>query len=163
MNVRKELLDILRRDAKIEDKHLAAMLGISEEQARAEIAALEEEGVILGYGAILNTEALGEEAPAEAFIELKVAPERDFGYNDIARRIAKFSEVKALYLNSGRCDLIVKVEARTMKAISQFVWEKIAVLEGVVSTETLFLMRKYKENGEMLVRDETAERLVVSP
>ncbi|MBQ3109296.1 MAG: Lrp/AsnC family transcriptional regulator [Clostridia bacterium] len=163
MDIRKEIIDILQKDAKIENKTLAAMLGISPELAAEHVRALEEEGVIMGYGAIINTEILGESAPAEAFIELKVAPERDFGYDDIARRVYKFSEVKALYLNSGRCDLIVRIEAKTMKDISRFVWEKLSVLEGVTGTETLFIMRKYKEYGEVLINDEKEARLVVSP
>ena len=163
MEIRKEILDILTKDAKIANRHIAAMLGIEEAKVAEEIKAMEDGGIILRYSAVLNTEAMGDLAPAEAFIELKVSPERDFGYNDIARRVYKFPEVTAVYLNSGRCDLIVKVEAKTMKAISQFVWEKLSVLEGVTSTETLFIMRKYKENGEILVEDEKEERLVVTP
>jgi len=163
MDIRKEIIDVLQKDAKIEQKHIAAMLGVAEQTVSAEVKKLEEEGVIMRYAALVNTELLGDDAPAEAFIELKVSPERDFGYDDIARKIYKFPEVRALYLNSGRCDLIVQIKAKTMKAISQFVWEKLAVLEGVTSTETLFLMRKYKENGEILVKDEVEERLVVTP
>ena len=155
MEIRKEILDILTKDAKIANRHIAAMLGIEEAKVAEEIKAMEDEGIILRYSAVLNTEVMGDLAPAEAFIELKVSPERDFGYNDIARRVYKFPEVTA--------DLIVKVEAKTMKAISQFVWEKLSVLEGVTSTETLFIMRKYKENGEILVEDEKEERLVVTP
>ena len=163
MDTRKEIIEILAKDAKIDYKHLGMMVGISEDEAAKEVKALEDEGIILGYGALINTELLGDAAQAEAFIELKVSPERDFGYDDIARKVYKFPEVKALYLNSGRCDLIVKIEARTMKAISQFVWEKLAVLEGITGTETLFIMRKYKENGQILIKDEKSERLVVSP
>ncbi len=163
MDIRKEILDVLQKDAKIENKNIAAMLGIAEQQVADEIKELEKSGVILRYGALVNTEILGDDAPAEAFIELKVSPERDFGYDDIARRVYKFPEVKAVYLNSGRCDLIVKIEAKTMKMISQFVWEKLSVLEGITSTETLFIMRKYKEYGEILVKDEVEERLVVTP
>ena len=96
-------------------------------------------------------------------IEIKVEPKLDFGYEDIARRIYRFSEVKALYLMSGRYDLSIRVEAKTMKEISKFVWEKLSVLEGVRSTETLFIMRKYKENGVVFDKIEKQSRLVVSP
>lgn len=163
MSLRKQIIDILQQDAKISNKTLAAMLGVSVAEIVAEIKALEETGVIRRYEAVVNTELLGDEAPAEALVELKVLPQRDFGYNDIARRVYKFPEVKALYLMSGRYDLAVKVEAPTMKAISQFVFEKLAVLEGITSTETLFIMRKYKEDGEIFVEEEKEDRLVVTP
>lgn len=162
MELRADILEILRRDAKLPLGTVASMLGVSEQEVAAEVAEMEKESVILGYSTMINTE-LWEEAPAEALIELKVAPQRDFGYDDIARRIYRFPEVKALYLMSGRCDLAVRVEAKTMKAISQFVWEKLSVLEGVSSTETLFIMRKYKEYGEVLVEEEKESRLVVTP
>lgn len=163
MELKKEILEILRADAKIENKNIAAMLGITEQEVAAAIREMEEAGIILRYGITVNSELLGEDAPAEALIEIKVAPKLDFGYDDIARRIDKFPEVKSLYLMSGRCDLAIRVECKAMKDISKFVWEKLSVLEGVTSTETLFIMRKYKENGEILVGDEKEERLVVTP
>ena len=163
MNSKREILDILRDDATTNEQTIAAMLGIGEDEVAAAIAELKKQGIIMKYSAILNSEAMGEEAPAEAMIEIKVEPKLDFGYEDIARRIYRFSEVKALYLMSGRYDFSIRVEAGTMKEISKFVWEKLAVLEGVRSTETLFIMRKYKENGEILVEDEKEERLVVTP
>ena len=163
MELKKEILEILRMDAKIQNKNIAAMLGVTEEQLAAAIQEMEEDGIILHYGITLNSELLGEDAPAEALIEIKVAPKRDFGYDDIARRIYKFPEVKALYLMSGRCDLAIRVECKGMKDISKFVWEKLSVLEGVTSTETLFIMRKYKEDGEILVGGEKEDRLVVTP
>ena len=162
MNVKNEILEIMRQNARITEETLATMLGISKEEVSQALKELEEKQIILGYQAVLNTELL-EDAPAEALIQLKVCPQRDFGYDDIARRVYKFPEVKALYLMSGGCDLAVRVEAQTMKDISQFVWEKLSVLEGISSTETLFIMRKYKEHGEILVQDEKEERLVISP
>ncbi len=163
MDLRHEILEILKLDCRTDAKTIASMLSVSAEQVLAEIAALKEAGILMKYTVIVNTEAQGEEAPAEAVIEIKVEPKPDFGYEDIARRIYKFPEVKALYLMSGRYDLSIKVEAKTVKAISQFVWEKLAVLEGVRSTETLFIMRKYKENGVVLKGDERESRLIVSP
>ena len=160
--IKKQILDILQYDGKISDENIAAMLGLSQfevETARKEL----EEKYILRYGALVNTEKLGDDGPTEALVELKISPERDFGYDDIAVRLSKFPEVKDLFLMSGRYDLSVLVQADSMKAISQFVWEKVAVIDGVVSTETLFIMRKYKEYGEMLKSNEKTERLVVSP
>ena len=163
MNSKREILDILRDDATTNEQTIAAMLGIGEDEVAAAIAELKEQGIIMKYSAILNSEAMGEEAPAEAMIEIKVEPKLDFGYEDIARRIYRFSEVKALYLMSGRYDFSIRVEAGTMKEISKFVWEKLAVLEGVRSTETLFIMRKYKENGGIFEKEAMPGRLVVTP
>ena len=162
MNSKREILDILRDDATTNEQTIAAMLGIGEDEVAAAIAELKEQGIIMKYSAILNSEAMGEEAPAEAMIEIKVEPKLDFGYEDIARRIYRFSEVKALYLMSGRYDFSIRVEAGTMKEISKFVLEKLAVLEGVRSTETLFIMRKYKENGVIFEKEAMPGRLVVA-
>ena len=163
MDIKHEILEILRDDATISNQTIAAMLNIAEVQVAAAIAELKAQGIIMKYSAILNSEAMGDYAPAEAMIEIKVEPKLDFGYEDIARRIYRFSEVKALYLMSGRYDLSIRVEAKTMKEISKFVWEKLSVLEGVRSTETLFIMRKYKENGVVFDKIEKQSRLVVSP
>jgi len=163
MDFKKEIIEILRDGADIETKNIAAMLGTTKETVDAAIKELKDEGTLLKYTVVLNTEAMGEEAPAEALIEIKVEPKADFGYEDIARRIYKFPEVKALYLMSGRYDFSIRAEGKSVKAISKFVWEKLAVLEGVRSTETLFIMRKYKENGVVLDSDEQGDRLVVTP
>lgn len=163
MDIRQEILAILRDDATVSHGTIAAMLGVSEEQVAQTVSELKAQGILVKYSAILNSEAMGDEAPAEAMIEIKVEPKLDFGYEDIARRISRFSEVKALYLMSGRYDLSIRVEAKTMKEISKFVWEKLSVLEGVRSTETLFIMRKYKENGVVFDRTAKQGRLVVSP
>ena len=163
MDIKREVLEILREDATINSKTIATMLGAAEADVEAAIAELHAQGVITKYSAIINFEAMGDDEPAEAMIEIKVEPKMDFGYEDIARRIYSFTEVKALYLMSGRYDFSIRVEARNMKEISKFVWEKLAVLEGVRSTETLFVMRKYKENGVIFDNGEKQRRLVVSP
>lgn len=163
MEMKMAILDILKDDALIPRETIARMLGATEEEVAAAIAEMEKDGIILKYSAIVNSEVLGEEySNAEALIELKVSPVREFGYDDIARRVYKFPEVKAVYLMSGRYDLAVRVECKTMKEISNFVWEKLAVLDGVSSTQTLFLMRKYKENGMTLLEEEKDRRLVVT-
>lgn len=163
MEIKLAILDILKDDAMIPRDTIARMLGITEEEVLAAIAEMEKDGIIMKYAAIVNSEVLGEEySNAEAMIELNVSPVREFGYNEIARRVYKFPEVKAVYLMSGRYDLAVRVECRTMKEISKFVWEKLAVLDGVTGTQTLFLMRKYKENGMTLLEEEKDNRLVVT-
>jgi len=162
MQLTQEILTLLQQDATLTPKTIAAMTGSDEKTVSDEIGRLREEGVILGYTIRINT----EKSPVpmvEAIIEVKVSPQRDLGYNDIARRIYKFPEVESVFLMSGAYDLAVKIQAPTMQAISAFVWEKLAVLDGVTGTATLFIMRKYKENGTILVEDEMPERLVITP
>ncbi len=163
MNLKNEILEILENDAKVTNEEIAGMLHIEVAQVAQIIEELEEDKTIVKYVAVINKENLDEEVSAEALIEVKVTPERDLGYNEIARRIYKFQEVKAVYLMSGRYDLSVRVRSTSMKKISQFVWEKLAVLKGVRGTSTTFIMRKYKENGVILVQDEDDKRLMVTP
>lgn len=160
--MREDILSILAKDALTPHETIAKMLAKSVAEVKAEIAAMEADGVILKYVAVVNTEKL-ESEPAEAVIELKVTPQRDLGYDEIAKRVYKFPEVSAVYLMSGTYDLHVKVSAPSMKDISKFVWEKLAVMDGISSTVTLFIMRKYKQNGVVLVSDESESRLVITP
>ena len=96
-------------------------------------------------------------------IEVKVTPQRDVGFNAIAERIYRFPETRTVYLVSGTYDLSVQVVGRSMHDISNFVAERLAPLDGVQSTVTHFIMRRFKEDGDILVEHETAERLTVSP
>lgn len=157
-----EILAMLESDARVSVKDMAAMTGAGEEEIAAAVQKLEADKTIVKYTAIINTEKIcGDDA--EALIEVKVMPKRGLGYDDLAERISKFDEVKAVYLMSGAYDLSVIIKAATMKQISQFVFEKLAVLEGVVSTATHFIMRKYKEQGVVLTEHEADDRLVISP
>ncbi len=156
-----EILDMLENDAKVSIEDMAVLTGASSEKIREAITAMEKEKIIVKYTTITNREKLGADE-AEALIEVKVVPKRGLGYDDLAERIYRFSEVKSVYLMSGTYDLSVVVKADTMKQISQFVFEKLAVLEGVSSTVTHFIMRKYKEQGVILTTREQEERLVIS-
>jgi DNA-binding Lrp family transcriptional regulator len=158
-----KILEIVQEDCSVSNSQIAAMIGSTEQEVARLIDKMKSDGIILRSAVLVNTEKMGDDAVAEALIEVQVQPERDYGYNDIARKIYKFPEVKAVYLMSGRYDLAVKVEAKTMKSISQFVWEKLSVLDGVSSTQTLFIMRKYKEFGNVLVEEEKEDRLVITP
>ena len=157
-----EILDLLENDAKISVEDIALMTGASAEEVRQAIDKMEQDMVIVKYAAIINREKVVSEE-AEALIEVKVVPKRGQGYDELAERIYGFSEVKSVYLMSGTYDLSVVVRAQSMKQISQFVFEKLAVLEGVASTVTHFIMRKYKEQGVILVTKEQEERLVITP
>jgi DNA-binding Lrp family transcriptional regulator len=162
-DLRLEILEILEDNAHTTPQEMAAMLGVDAAEAAAMVRQLEDERVIVKYTAQIDRQRLAEDDFAEALIEVKITPQRDYGYDDLAKRIYRFDEVRAVYLMAGAYDLAVRIQSRTMKQISEFVFEKLAVLDGVTSTVTLFIMRKYKENGVVLVGDEADERLVVSP
>lgn len=157
-----EILEMLENDAKTSVEDMAAMAGASEKDVKRAVEKLENEKVIVKYTAIINREKTNTEE-AEALIEVKVVPKRGLGYDDLAERIYNFPEVKSVYLMSGTYDLAVIIRAQNMKQISQFVFEKLAVLDGVASTVTHFIMRKYKELGVIMTEKEEKERLVISP
>lgn len=161
--LRMEILDILENDAHTGAEDIALMLSAPVENVKREIAAMEAEKVIVKYTALVDRQRLPGDDVAEALIEVKITPQRDYGYDDLAKRIYKYDEVRAVYLMAGAYDLAVRIQAKSMKEISKFVFEKLAVIDGVTSTVTLFIMRKYKEMGEVLVGGEVDDRLVVTP
>ncbi len=162
-NLRSEILNILEDNAKITAEEMSMMLGQDTASIQAEIDQLENDKVIVKYTALINREKLDQDDIAEALIEVNITPQRDYGYDDLARRIYKFEEVRAVYLMAGAYDLAVRIQSRNMREISKFVFEKLAVLDGVTSTVTLFIMRKYKESGVVLVDEESDDRLVITP
>lgn len=143
-----EMLKLLEKDARYTPAELAAMLGKQEDAVREDIAACEKDNIILGYGAIVDWERT-EEEKVTALIEVKIAPQRDDGYDRIAERIYQFEEVESLYLMSGSFDLTVILTEKSLKEISRFVYAKLAPIEGVTSTATHFIMKKYKDNNRI--------------
>ncbi|MEF9863712.1 MAG: Lrp/AsnC family transcriptional regulator [Christensenellaceae bacterium] len=163
--LRLDIIDILEDNSRTTPAEISMMLDVSEDVVKKEIKKLEDEKVIVKYTAFINRQALSEEDDheAEALIEVQITPQRDYGYDDMAKRIYQYDEVQAVYLMAGTYDLAVRIKSKSMKEISKFVFEKLAVIDGVTNTVTVFIMRKYKEQGVILVGEESDERLVVSP
>jgi DNA-binding Lrp family transcriptional regulator len=157
-----EVLKLLEENARLSDAEIAMMLGLTEDEVKGIIADLERRGVIRKYKAVINYEKAGIEL-VQAVIDLKVSPERNTGYDSLAERISRFPEVKSLRLVSGEYDLSVLVTGRTMQEVAHFIAEKIAPLEQVRNTVTHFLLKTYKENGEIYGEKETVKRLPVMP
>lgn len=156
------VLEILRTEARASVAEIAKRLGITEEEVTAEIKSLESSHTIMGYHAVINPEKLDAE-PCVGIIEVLINPERNLGYDHIASQIYRFPEVKLCYLISGGYDLLVFVEGDSLKTVSLFVTEKLAVIENVSHTTTHFILKKYKEFGVAMGGDERVERLAVSP
>jgi DNA-binding Lrp family transcriptional regulator len=157
-----EILEILSEDAKATPSEIAALLGRSKEDIAREISELEDAGVIRKYITLINWEKL-DKSFVFAVLELKVALQRKTGYDAVAERIARFSEVESVRLISGDHDLSVTVRGKSMKDIAYFVAEKIAPLDGVQSTCTHFILKSYKEHGVDLTEKPKSKRLVVTP
>jgi DNA-binding Lrp family transcriptional regulator len=141
-----EILEILEKDGRRSTAEIAAMIDLSEAEAAAAIAGYEADGVITGYAALVNWEKTDSER-VTALIEVKVTPQRDRGFDQVAERIYGFPEVKACYLMSGGFDLTVVIEGRSMKEVALFVAEKLATIDSVNSTATHFILKKYKDKG----------------
>lgn len=157
-----EILSLLEQDARLSADQIATMLGWPVAEVKATITDLESRQVILKYGAVVDWEKAGTERVV-AHIDVKVTPQRDVGFDKIARRIYGFAEVRSVLLMSGTYDLAVEVEGETLKDVARFVAEKLAPIEGVASTTTHFLLKRYKQDGVVFNGADGDHRLVVSP
>lgn len=157
-----KLVRLLRSNARISNAELAVMLGRSEEQVAADIEKLEKDGVIKGYAAIIDETAY-EPDSVTALIELKVTPQSQSGYDDIARTIAGYEQVESVRLMSGAYDILVSVTGTNIREISRFVAENLAAIGPVQSTTTHFMLRSYKVNGIITADIEPDERGMISP
>ena len=156
----REVLNILTEDARISAGKIAAMLSVSEAEVKACISGMEKNGLLVKYTAIINSEK-AEDALVEALIEVKVTPKKKEGFDGIAKQIASFPEVKAVYLMSGAYDLAVFLEDKTLQQVSRFVSERISTFDGVLSTATHFILKKYKIEGVLTEKENEDNRLSV--
>ena len=157
-----QVLDLLREDCRLPLEKLAVMLGVSTEEVAETIDSLERRRVILHYAPTINWDLTDRER-VEAMIQVSVTPQRDMGFDAVARRIYRFEEVKSAYLMSGGYDLLVLVEAKSLKELALFVSSKLSTLEMVTGTQTSFVLKRYKEEGVIFDGSQSDNRLVVSP
>jgi DNA-binding Lrp family transcriptional regulator len=156
-----EILRILEENGRISSEEIATMTTLSENDVASRIRALEDARVIRKYTAVINWEKAGN-GEVSAIIELKVSPERDFGYDRIAERLSRFSQVKSVRLITGTYDLQLLVTGRNMQEVSRFVSEHVAPMDRIRETATHIIMRPYKENGNILFEQPEPERLPYS-
>ena len=161
-DLRKQILGLVEKNSRIDLRELAVLVGVSEVEAANEIAEMEKQNVISGYHTLINWENTSEEK-VTAMIEVMVTPQRGLGFDKIAERIYNFSEVKAIYLMSGGYDFLILLEEKTMRAVSQFVSEKLSTLDEVRGTATHFVLKKYKDHGTVLKETKQDERMLVTP
>ena len=142
----RKILEMLEADGRLTAKQIALMLDKEEGEISDMIEKFENEGVILGYKAIVDWDKTDREY-ATALIELKVTPQYNRGFDAIAERIYNYPEVQSVYLMSGAYDLCVILEGKTIREVALFVAQRLAPLEAVLSTATHFVLRKYKDKG----------------
>lgn len=156
------LLKLLQSNALSTPEQLAKMLGHSPDEVRQQIAECEKTGVIRGYRAVIDEEAFAH-PPVTAVIEVRVTPEREGGFDSVARRISKFPEVTSVYLMSGTFDLLLFVQGPDLRRVASFVSENLATMKGVVATSTHFMLKTYKDHGVLMTTSDDPARLKVSP
>ena len=153
----KDILKILENDARTTAKQIATMTGKPVTEVTKLIKKAEKDRAILKYKTIINWEKTGEEQ-VSALIEVRVSPQRDVGFDALAERIYRFPEARSVYLLSGTYDLLVLVTGKTMNEVAEFVTHKLALIEGVQGTVTHFMLKRYKEDGEILEGGEESKR-----
>lgn len=160
--MREELLMVIEKNSRIDLQELAVILGVSEVEVVNELEALEKEGVICGYHTLINWEKTSNEK-VTALIEVRVTPQRGQGFDHIAERIYKYPEVRSVYLISGGFDLMITLEGKTLREVSQFVSDKLSTLDTVISTSTHFILKKYKDHGTIFDQKNVDEREMITP
>ena len=156
-----ELLRILEDNSRLSAKDIATMTNLTPTEVEERVHALEAAGIIRKYTTVINWEMAGN-GEVSSIIELKVSPERDFGYDRIAERLSRFRQVKTLRLMTGTYDLQLLVTGKNMQEVSRFVSEHIAPMDRIRETATHIIMKSYKENGNVLFEQQEAERLPYS-
>ncbi|PKL65769.1 MAG: AsnC family transcriptional regulator [Methanomicrobiales archaeon HGW-Methanomicrobiales-3] len=157
-----ELLRILEENSRLSQEDIATMTNLTTGEVAARVQALEAARIIQGYSTVINWEKAGNDEVA-AIIELKVSPERDFGYDRIAERLCRFRQVKTLRLITGTYDLQIIVTGKNMQDVSRFVSEHVAPMDRIRETATHIVMKTYKENGNAFFEQPEMERLPYSP
>ena len=162
----RQILDLLERDATLTPETLATMTGLAVEDVRAQITAWERSGAIRRYKAVIDWDAVTDDPTSEtvtAFIDVSLSPARGVGFDDVATRIARFEEVRSVYLVSGSQDLRCTVTGSTIRAVSDFVSRKLSTIDRVRSTATHFVLKTYKRDGDSFEQPEPDHRLPVTP
>ena len=159
--MREKILTFIERNSRIDVRELAILVGVDETVILNELEAMEHERVICGYHTLIDWDKVGVEK-ATALIEVRVTPQRGMGFDKVAERIYNYPEVNSIYLISGGFDFMVIIEGKTLRQVAQFVSEKLAPMDTVLSTKTNFILKKYKDHGTVLAKPGKDERMLVN-
>ena len=159
--MREKILSYIEKNSRVDLADLAVMLDMDETVIMNELEAMEHEGIICGYHTLINWDKAGVEK-VTALIEARVTPQRGMGFDKVAERIYNYPEVNSVYLISGGFDLMVTLEGKTLREISQFVSDKLSALDQVLSTKTNFILKKYKDHGTVMAAPTKDERIMMA-
>ena len=159
--MREKILSYIEKSSRVDLADLAVMLDMDETVIMNELEAMEHEGIICGYHTLINWDKAGVEK-VTALIEVRVTPQRGMGFDKVAERIYNYPEVNSVYLISGGFDLMVTLEGKTLREISQFVSDKLSALDQVLSTKTNFILKKYKDHGTVMAAPTKDERIMMA-
>ncbi len=154
----KDVLKVLEQDPRATEKQIATMVGVSAAEVGKLIKQAEKDKVILKYKTVVDWDKVEGVEQVWALIEVRVKPEKEVGFDSIAERIALYDQVKSLYLASGTFDLMLVVTGRTNREIADFVSQNLSHIEGVQETVSHFVLKRYKEDGEILDGGEGVKR-----
>jgi DNA-binding Lrp family transcriptional regulator len=153
----KEILRILEKDARTTPEQISTMVGLPVEEVNAYIKQAQKDRVLLKYKAVINWDKVGGEQ-VWALIEVRVTPQKEVGFDSIAERIYRFPQTRTVYLISGTYDLYVLVVGKSNRDVADFVSQKLSHIEGVTETVTQFVLKRYKEDGEIIEGKEEVKR-----
>ena len=159
--MREKILSYIEKNSRVDLADLAVMLDMDDTVIMNELEAMEHEGIICGYHTLINWDKAGVEK-VTALIEVRVTPQRGMGFDKVAERIYNYPEVNSVYLISGGFDLMVTLEGKTLREISQFVSDKLSALDQVLSTKTNFILKKYKDHGTVMAAPTKDERIMMA-
>ncbi|THE10149.1 Lrp/AsnC family transcriptional regulator [Bacillus timonensis] len=158
-----EILEIIENNGRLPVETIAKLVGKNVDEVETIIRKLEELKIIVEYNTIVDWKKVAGHEGVTAMIDVKVTPKKGVGFDEIAKRIYHFKEVKSVYLMSGAYDLSVVIEGKTMSEVGSFVSEKLSTLDSVLSTTTHFILKKYKHDGTIFDQGEDDKRIVVTP
>jgi len=157
------VLQLILEGERLDTAQMAQVLNLSEAEVAAEVERLQAEKILLGWRPVLNPERAQEDI-VRAVIEVRISPERDGGFDRLAARISQFDAVESCYLMSGSYDLLIFAIGKDLREVASFVSERLASVDGVLSTATHFMLRAYKEQGHLLLSPtESGDKPAVSP
>lgn len=159
--MREKILTFIEKNSRIDLGELAILLGSDEVTIMNELETMENERIICGYPTLIDWDKAGIEK-VTALIEARVTPQRDMGFDKVAERISRYPEVNSVYLISGGFDIMVTIEGKTLREVSQFVSDKLSTIDTVLSTKTYFILKKYKDHGTVMAAPAKDERIMMA-
>jgi Lrp/AsnC family leucine-responsive transcriptional regulator len=143
----RKMLAVLQEEGRISNATLAERLHLSPSPCLRRMRALEQEGVIAGYRAVLNREKLG--IPMTVFVELKVEGHSDRSAAAISKAINATPEIVAAHIVSGSADFLLEVAVADLAHYERVMFETLLKLPNVADVRSNFALRTVKPPGPL--------------